>query len=221
MADEPAITTETGEGPPIEEGEGNVSPEEQDQYNMFMEKVGDILYGAGEGAGKIMPEILQSLSGAKGGGQPTDDEGAETSPDDEGAEGEGGDKGNPAVMALANTAVQVVQKIDTAGFEAGNPVSDEVVYHAAVETIELLAEISEKAGIHDFSEEELTGALYQAVDLYRPIAEELGRTNEDTLKQQFGEISEADKQGKLGELLPGFDGATMDGGASPPPVQAQ
>lgn len=204
---EPAMEQEAS----VEEGESNVSPEEQEQYNLFMAKVADILYGPGGGTAKVMPEILESLSAAKGSGGEATVEGVAPGEELE------GEKGNPAVLALANTAVQVVQKVDTAGFEAGSPVSDEVLYHAAVETIELLAEVAETAGIHEYSEEELNGALYQAVDLYRPIAEELGRTDQETLKGQFAEVNQADQEGRLGELLPGIEGATM----GEPPVQAE
>jgi hypothetical protein len=133
-------------------------------------------------------------------------------PDSEQGPGEGAQagKGNPAVLALANTAVQIVSKLDASAKEAGAPIADDVLYHAGSEIVGMLAEISEAAKIHDYSEEEIQGAFYQAVDLYRPIAEADGRTDDKTLKSQFGDILNADSQGQLGQLLPGVDQQAAD-----------
>lgn len=183
--------------PEQQDEESNVSPEEQAQYETFVTKAADIIYGEG----KVMPEILEALSPGK----------------DAPAPGEQREGGNPAVIALANTAVQVIQKLDVASHEANAPVSDDVLYHGGVEVIEMLAEVAEAAGIHAYTEEELNGALFQAVDDYRPIAIAMGRTNDETLKGQFSEALDADAQGRLGDLLPGMGGATM----GEPPVQAE
>jgi hypothetical protein len=177
----------------------NVSPEEQQIYDQVVGKAADIIYGKG----KVMPEIVEALKPAKG--TPTG-EGEEDQAQPEGQ----GKVGNPAVLALANTAVQIVQKLDVAAKDAGQPIPDDVLYHAGSEVVEMLAEVAEAAGFHDYSEEEINGAFLQAVDLYRPIAEEMGRTSSDQLKQQFGEIEQADQQGQLGQLLPGIDQGTQE-----------
>jgi hypothetical protein len=169
-------------------------------------KAADIIYGKG----KVMKPILDSLSAAKGappadasGAAPADQEPGEA-PDSEQGPGEGAqDKGNPAVLALANTAVQIVSKLDASAKEAGQPIPDDVLYHAGSEIVGMLAEVAEAANIHDYSDDEIQGAFYQAVDQYRPIAEEMGRTDDATLKSQFGQILDADAQGQLGQVLPG------------------
>lgn len=192
----------------------NVSPEEQKMYDTVMEKAGDIIYGKG----KVMPEILKSLEPAKdapSAGPPdappdASSPDAESAPEDQAEGGEGseqaqGAKGNPAVLALANTATQVVNKLDTSSREQGFTIPDDVLYHAGSEIVGMLAEVAETAGFHDYSEDEINGAFYQAIDNYRPIAEKMGRTDNATLQQQFGEIEQADQQGKLGEILPGME----------------
>ena len=186
---------------PSEEADANVSPEEQEQYNEVVKQAAGIIYGKG----KVMPQILEALKPAKDAAQP---EGAQ----DE--QGEQSTAGNPAVQALAATATQVVQKLDTAAHEQGYQITDDVLYHAGVEILEMLAEVAETAGFHSYSEDELQGALYQAIDNYRPIAERMGRTDDATLKQQFGEIVAADEQGKLGEVLPGLNSQQSEGGES-------
>lgn len=179
-----------------QEDQSNVSPEEQQAYDTVMGKAAELIYGKGQ----VMPQIVDALKPAKS---------ADEKPDDEGK------GGNPAVLALANTAVQVVSKLDASSKEQGFQIPDDVLYHAGSEIVAMLAEVAEAAGIHDYSEEEINGAFLQAVDNYRPIAEQMGRTDDATLKQQFGEIEQADEQGQLGQLLPGIDQVTGQQAQSP------
>jgi hypothetical protein len=177
----------------------NVSPDEQKIYDTVLHRAADLIYGDGH----VNPEILKSLSAAKN-PSPTNGE----------------DSGDPAVnhaavIALADTATAVVQKLDVSSQQQGFHIPDDILYHAGVEVVEMLAEVATVAKIHDYSDEETTGAFYQAIDNYRPIAERMGRTDPEKLKGQFEEILHADQQGHLGELLPGLK--THGGGAPPPP----
>jgi hypothetical protein len=183
---------EQGEAPDSEQ-ESNVSPEEQQIYDSVVGKAADIIYGKG----KVMPQIVDALKPAKDApAQDAADPSADTSDPA---------KGNPAVLALANTAVQVVSKIDASAKDAGQHIPDDVLYHAGSEIVAMLAEVAEAAGFHDYSDQEINGAFIQAVDMYRPIAEASGRTDDKTLKDQFGQILQADSQGQLGQMLPGLD----------------
>lgn len=197
----PMAPPQQGAPPPEAQGQddaqANVTPEEQQQYDTFVKKAADIIYGDG----KVRPEILTSLQAAKDAPPP----------------GEQGKNGNPAVLALANTAVQVVQKLDVSAKQANYQITDDVLIHGGTEVIEMLAEVAEAAGLHSYTPDELNGALFQAIDSYRPIAIGEGRTSDATLKGQFNEVLDADSQGKLGDLLPGAGDATM----GQPPVQAQ
>lgn len=175
----------------VEDGEPNVTPEEQAEYDQFMENALTLIYGDGQ----VRPEVLQALQ--VGEQQPNGP--------------------NPAILALAQTAVTIVSKLDDSAREAGKPVSDDVLMHGGEAVVEELGEVSEAAGIYDYSEEELTGAFQQAIDMYRPKAIQDGRTSEDTLKGQFAEINEAESAGRLGDVLPGLGEAT----AGDPPVQAE
>jgi len=176
----------------VDDAEGNVSPEEQAEYEQFVNNAYSFMY---EG-GKVKPEIIQALDV-----KATDDPNAPNAPQ----------------MALANAAVQVVSKLDASARQAGQPVSDDVLYHGAVAVIEDLAEIARNANIKDFSEEEMGGALMNAIDMYRPKLIADGRTSEETLKAQFAELDQADKAGKLGDVLPGFGGQTV----GQPPIMPQ
>jgi hypothetical protein len=176
----------------VEEGEPNVSPEEQQQYEQFVNNALSLMYAENE----VRPEIIEALS-VQGQQQP---------------EGP-----NPAVLALAQTAVTVVQRLDDSAREQGQIIPDDILMHGGQAVIEELAEIADAAKIYDYTPEEMTGALQQAIDIYRPKAIQDGRTNEETLKGQFAEINEADAAGKLGDVLPGLGQQTV----GEPPVQAE
>jgi hypothetical protein len=177
----------------VEEGESNVSPEEQAQYEQFVNNSYQLLYQEGQEGGEVRPEVLESLQVGE-------------------QQGEGP---NPAIMALAQTAVNVVTQLDDSARQAGSPITDDVLYHGATAVIEELAEIAQASQLYDFSEEEMGGALMQAIDLYRPKLIADGRTSEETLKSQFDEVNQAEAAGKLGDVLPGLGPQTV----GEPPVQ--
>lgn len=212
--------------------ESNVSPEEQELYDTFVKKGSELIYTKD---GKINPDVLAALNvkddtpdqgapPAPGAAPPEamapagQDQAAPGAPPDQ-AQGQAPDqpppKSNVHIVALANTAFQIVKKLDESSREQGTDIPDDILMHGGTEIVEELGQVARAAGIHDYSSEELSGALYQAIDLYRSEAIKTGRTSEDTLKAQFGQLDEADKAGKLGDILPGFDGSTL----GTPPVQ--
>jgi hypothetical protein len=179
------------------DSESNVGPEEQAQYDEFVKKGAELIYVDGDDGAEVEPTIVEALSVP------------ERDPD-------APQGGNPSIMALANATFNIVKKLDESAIEQGVPISDDVLYHGGTEILEELAEVARTAGIHDYTEEEMSGALYQTVDLFRDHAIKTGRTSEETLKSQFGEVEEADAAGKLGDLLPGFDGTTLGAPAVEP-----
>lgn len=165
-----------------DEGDSNVSPEEQEQYSQFEQNYLKLIYAEG---GEVQPGILDALKAPPGA-----------------PEGEG-EAPPPHILALANTAVEITKTLDDSAREAGKPLSDAVLLEGGKSIVEELAEVAEAAGIHDYSEEEMTGAFATAMDMYRDKAIADGRTDEETLKGQFNELLTADQEGRLGEVLPG------------------
>lgn len=100
---------------------------------------------------------------------------------------------------LAVTAVSMALFIDASAKEQGVEVSDEILYNAGSEIVEILAELAEAANIHQYSDQDMEGAWYRALDLYRQVGP---RADQDALGEQFAVVANADKEGKLGELLP-------------------
>jgi hypothetical protein len=86
------------------------------------------------------------------------------------------------------------------------PISDDVIFHAGREILEQLVEISEAAGLHEYKEAEIQGALYQALDMYREAnSDEGGRFNPEEAAAAFEALNEADKEGRADEVIPGFE----------------
>ena len=111
--------------------------------------------------------------------------------------------GNP-VEGLANTAVGVVTRVQDSAEKAGQTLPPEVVFQAGVEILEDLADLAEKAGVHDFTPEELEGAAFQAMDLYRELKGRDGGTAAPQIKEDFNQLIALDQAGRLDEVAPGL-----------------
>ncbi len=110
--------------------------------------------------------------------------------------------GNP-VEGLANTAVGVVVRVQDSAEQAGQALPPEVVFQAGVEILEDLADLAEKAGVHDFTPEELEGATFQAMDRYRELKGDDGASSQEA-KEDFDKIIAIDQAGRLDEAVPGL-----------------
>ena len=120
--------------------------------------------------------------------------------------------GDP-VEGVANTAVMIVSRLEDSAREADRTVSPDVLFHGGTELLADLVNLSEQAGIHKFSDADRERALFRALDLYREMRQGAGQLDEDDLKSQFAELVQADREGKLDELLPELTGGLPPGGA--------
>lgn len=173
--------------PDDDEGEPNVSPEEQEAYEQFVANGMEVLYG-GEEPG-VRPDILQRLR-----------------------------ESSDPLENLANTSVWLTTMLETSAESNGAQLDDAVVFHGGRAMFEELIEIADAAKIHDYQEKEIEGAWYRALDLYRETATEQGRIDPEALKEQFNTIEEADRQGRMGDVLPGLSSEAAPGKAPAAPA---
>ncbi len=131
---------------------------------------------------KSLPQIVESL---KGGGNPVD--------------------------GLANTAVGVVVRVQDSAEQAGLKIEPDVLLHGGSEILQDLAELAEKAGVHQFSPEEVEGAAFQAMDLYREMKGRDGGEGRPQIMEDFNQIVALDQAGKLDEITPGLTEKYGDG----------
>jgi hypothetical protein len=164
----------------------NVTPEEQQQYDGFvMNGLQTIYSGGADGKPGVRPDILEQLG-----------------------------QGDDFIGNLANASVKLVVMLQSSAKKAGHPIDDAVLMHGGQALLEELATVADAAKIHTFTDKETEGAWYKALDLWRSTGQQSGDLNADQLKGEFNDIQTADKQGRMGDVLPQL--GSMAGGKAPP-----
>lgn len=130
-------------------------------------------------------------------------------------------EGDPTA-GLASATDMVVAKVGEAAEEAGQELQPDVVFHAAGDIFEELAEISRRANIKDYSEDPdaLESAWFQALDLYRERLQSAGGIDQGAAQADLDRLVKADADGtfeKIMRSLADSDGSGPAGGAEPPP----
>ena len=192
---QPAPEMEVGEESDNGEGGEPSTPEEQAMYDAIVNAGLDIIVPGG--GSEVAPPFLESLKG----NLPAEVQqmfAAAEPPIDP----------NP-LDAAAATGTVVVMLAEQQVEASGQQVPNDVLFHAGAEILEYVINVSDSAGIHDFSEEDIERVTFRAMDLYRTAAP---RADQEALAQEFGQVVEADKAGQLGALLPGMGGAAPQGG---------
>jgi hypothetical protein len=144
---------------------------------------------------KMFPKIVELLNGA---GDPKD--------------------------GLARATSMVVGRMIDAAEKAGDKLSGDVILHGAKETFEQLAEISAKAGIMDYSQDQdaFEGAFFRAVDMLRTLLQQMGKLDEAAMKQDFDKLVQMDQSGELEAMFRGLaaddDAAMQQGQPGMPPA---
>ena len=109
--------------------------------------------------------------------------------------------------ALALTAATIVKELTDSARKNGKEFPGDVLLNAGQEIVEELADLQMEAGIADLSQEDLEGAFYKALDLYREMAQADGTLDVAALEQDFKAMVEADANGNLEKVVPGADDA--------------
>lgn len=148
----------------------NVSPEEQAQYEDFVDKCHQLIYSQG-----AFEKVLERIKATP----------------------------NP-VEGLATVVATTVFRVQQSAVEAGQELSPDVLMQGGQEVLLDLADQVAKAGIHDYSEQEIEAATYAAVDQYREMAGKAGFLDEGAAVQDANSLVQMDRTGELDETLPGL-----------------
>ena len=111
--------------------------------------------------------------------------------------------GDP-VEGLANTAVSVIARVQDSAEQAGQPLPPDVVFNAGVEILENLADLAGKAGVHEYTPQEIEGGTFRAMDIYREMKGRDGGADRPGIVSDFNQIVELDQAGRLDEVAPGL-----------------
>lgn len=167
-----------------EQGE-QASPEEQAKYEEFVKTGYDLMYSGG----KVNPDVIKMLDD-----DPSDLTAVLGSADEL-------KQFSPVVALAATAAIITLKTCEKTGEKDGT-----IILHGGKAILEDLVEVAGKAGIHDYSEEDMANAMRMGADLFREAGAKAGIVNLDEAKGEWGEITAADKEGKLGQVIPQFAG---------------
>lgn len=182
---------------PDDHGE-QASPEEQARYEEFVKTGFDLMYKGG----KVNPDVMKMLDD-----DPSDLTAVLDNPEEL--------KQFSPVVALAATAAIITLKV----CEKTKEKDGAIILHGGRAILDDLSQIALQAGIKEYSQDEVNQAMHMGADLFRHAAEPLGLVNTDEAKQEWGQITAADKEGKLGQVIPQFAGVADQ--QQPPPPQDQ
>lgn len=170
---------------PAEEGdneEPNVTPEEQAEYERFVEAGLMAMAEGGEikpGIRQLLDEDPKDLIAALGDNIP-----------------ELGERFSPIVAVAATAVIVTREAIERVGKPSGD-----VLLQGGRAILEALVELRDTMG-DDFTQDEINQAWLHAIDIYRAVASEAGEVDDEEASAEFAEILNAQEQGRLGEVLP-------------------
>lgn len=111
-------------------------------------------------------------------------------------------QGNPR-QGLADATVQTVAMITQKAEAAGQKLPGDVVFAAAKEVLEELADLSKEAGIKDYSRDPdaLEGAFFQAVDDFRVMLQQNGALKSRVAQRELAQLQKLDAGGGFESML--------------------
>ncbi len=117
---------------------------------------------------------------------------------------------------VAFTGLIIVMATDASAHENGFQMGNDVVLNAGVDVIDILVDEAKRMGLVEGTDEDVQNAFTRAVDVYQQI--DGPRVDKQALAAEFEELVQADREGRLEEVLPGasqFAGAADEGQQQP------
>lgn len=195
QSQQPQPSDQQGQG----DGGEKATPEEQAQYDQFVNNALEIIYPKGEAQG-MSPAIKAHLSG-------------QFEPELQNLLQRVQPPLNPSspIEALAATAALLVMTLENSAGQSGKEIDASVVFHAGLEITQILADDGKEFGLFDLSEKDQEHAFYRAVDIYRQVSPRAQQAQPE-LAGEFDQLKQANDQGDMGKVLPGIDKAAAGGG---------
>jgi hypothetical protein len=158
-----------------QEGITPASPEEQAAFEKFVGKAWELIY-----SDQMWPQVLQMLEG-----------GADENQD-----------GDP-VNGLAATTEMIVARVAQVADQAGEQLQPDVVFHAAGDILEELAQISKTGKIKDYSKDPdaLEKAWFQALDMFRERLDGVGEIDQAHAQADMEKLIQMDQNGTLEKIM--------------------
>jgi len=122
---------------------------------------------------------------------------------------------------LARATALVVARVLSAAEKAQQQIPGDVVFHAGKEIFEDLAELSGRAGIKDYGEDQdaLEGAFFKAADQLRTMLQESGKIDQQAAASDMERLQQMDQSGELQKMFEDLAAKDDEGSGDemPPP----
>lgn len=105
---------------------------------------------------------------------------------------------------VAVAASTIVARVATAAEKKGMKLNGDVVFAAGKTIVEDLINLSEKAGIHEYSQEEVEGVFYNTLDTFRGLMDKAGRINKQAAERDFAKLQQMNQSGEIDRMMMGL-----------------
>lgn len=114
------------------------------------------------------------------------------------------------IEALATQTVFAVRRVRDAAQESGQQIPGDVLAAAGVEVCEAIGELANRAKAGKYTDDDVNKAYLRAVAIW--TESEKDEAGKQEAGADWEAMQAADREGRLGELLPGLDQMTMNEG---------
>lgn len=117
-------------------------------------------------------------------------------------------KGSSPVESVGPLVAMVMTRVDDAAADAGDALTDDVLFHGSRELVEDLLDLHAMVNGATPDDEQIEGTFNRAMlELARARAAN-GKADPAQAEEELKEMASADRRGGLGQMLPGIEGAS-------------
>jgi hypothetical protein len=171
------------DGKTLADDEPNVTPEEQAEYESFVNNGYLLIYSE---QNEVRPNVKMLLD-------PDPQDLKSQLPTEAWHKLQSEGQFSP-VGALAGATVRIVLQLVASAKQAGKDISGDVIFQGGKALLEDLAMIAKGEKMHDFTQEELDQSMVLAAAMYYAAAKERGWVDDAPLQEEFSQIEQAAKR---------------------------
>ncbi len=106
---------------------------------------------------------------------------------------------------LAQALVTLVLQLQSSAKNKGTEISSDVLLHGAQEILEIMVDVVEVIRGAEISPDDMEGALYRAMDIWREREESAGTLDKTSIDEDWQSLQQADAEGRLANMIQGLN----------------
>jgi len=131
------------------------------------------------------------------------------------------DAADDAARGVGEAAASIFLRVEAAAEEQGFDTPGDVKFQGGAEIVENVAEMARAARLADLDDEELERALLTGLDIVRDQQAQSGTLDQEAAQADLRRLVEAEKSGRLEQVLPGISEAAQRGAQASQPGRVQ